>query len=89
MVLSRYDQAFEAERERTREREMREQMLRDWMKPRIKRLSGAWVCVGRGVTATGFSPRSAYSVWLKQQDRQVMYALQAQPARQSFEGWQC
>lgn len=83
------DDLLRREREQQIGRARRDRMLRDWMKPRIKRLSGTWVCVGRGVTATGFSPRSAYSVWLMQQDRQVLYASQAQPGLQAFEGWQC
>lgn len=83
------DDLLRREREQQMGRAQRDRMLRGWMKPRIKRLSGTWVCVGRGVTATGFSPQSAYSVWLVQQDRQVLYALQAQPGRQLFEGRPC
>ena len=73
MVLSRIDQALEIERELTRTREMRERMLRDWMKPRIKRADGTWVCTGRGTTATGFSPLAAYSKWLMAQSQSFIY----------------
>ncbi len=73
MVLSRIDQALEIERELTRERETRERMLRDWMKPRIKRVDGIWVCTGRGTTATGFSPLAAYSKWLMAQSQSFIY----------------
>lgn len=82
-------QYLEQEQQHPTWQERRAQMLRGWLKPRIKRLSGTWVCTGRGVTATGFSPQSAYSAWSLQQDLQVMYAAQAQPSRKSFEGWQC
>ncbi len=74
MVLSRIDQALEIERELTRQREMRKRMLRDWMKPRIKRVDGAWVCTGRGTTATGLGPWAAYSAWLRAQSLSVIYA---------------
>ena len=81
------------DREQQLGRAHRDRMLREWMKPHIKRLSGTWVCIGRGVTATGFSPQSAYSAWLMQHDTQIRYATQAQPqpqpARQLFEGGPC
>lgn len=73
MVLSRIDQALEIERELTRKRETRERMLRDWMKPRIKRVDGTWVCTGRGTTAIGFSPLAAYSKWLMAQSQSFIY----------------
>lgn len=50
-------------------------MKRAWMKPRIKRLAGTWVCSGRGVTATGTTPSAAHSMWLLAQQTQVFYAL--------------
>jgi len=74
MVLSRIDQALEIERELARKREMRERMLRGWMKPRIKRVDGAWVCTGRGTTATGLGPWAAYSTWLMAQSQSFIYA---------------
>ncbi|WP_369696951.1 transcriptional regulator [Comamonas testosteroni] len=49
-------------------------MLRDWMKPRIKRVAGTWVCTGRGTTATGLGPWAAYSAWLMAQSQSVIYA---------------
>ncbi|WEE79444.1 hypothetical protein LZ683_08825 [Comamonas testosteroni] len=90
MTISQY---VEQEQQQPSWQERRARRLSGWLKPRIKRLSGAWVCVGRGVTATGFSPQSAYSTWLMQHDTQIRYATQAQPqpqpARQLFEGWPC
>lgn len=68
----------------------RAQRLRDCLKPRIKRQAGTWVCNGKGVIATGFSPAAAYGGWVvSQRQRQIMLASQAQPARQFFEGWPC
>lgn len=68
----------------------REQMLREWMKPRIKRQSGTWVCDGRGVAATGLSPQAAYTQWLWHQQMQATYRMQSQaPARQFFEKLPC
>ena len=49
-------------------------MRRAWLKPRIKRHAGTWGCCGRGVTATGYSPRSAYDAWLVAQQIQEIYA---------------
>lgn len=49
-------------------------MRRAWLKPRIKRKAGTWVCCGRGVTATGYSPQSAHSAWLVAQQIQEIYA---------------
>ena len=77
MVLSRFDladQAFEIDRERASERQRRDRMLRDWMKPRIKRVAGTWVCTGRGTTATGIGPWAAYREWLMAQSQSVIYA---------------
>ena len=42
----------------------RDQLLRDWMKPRIRRVAGVWICSGRGFSATGFSPAAAYGIWV-------------------------
>lgn len=77
------------DREQQIGRAHRDRMLRECTKPHIKRFSGKWVCIGRGVKAVGFSPQSAYSAWLMQHDTQIRYATQAQsqPARQLFEGW--
>lgn len=79
------------DREQQIGRAHRDRMLRECTKPHIKRLSGTWVCIGRGVKAVGFSPQSAYSAWLAQHDRQVRYAAQAQTqaARLLFEGEPC
>ena len=74
MLLSRIDQALEIERERALERQRRDRMLRDWMKPRIKRMDGTWVCTGRGTTATGLGPWAAYSAWFMAQSQSVIYA---------------
>ncbi|KGG86714.1 hypothetical protein [Comamonas thiooxydans] len=74
MVLSRIDQALETERKNSAERQLRDRMLRDWMKPRIKRVAGTWVCTGRGTTATGLGPWAAYSAWLMAQSKSVIYA---------------
>lgn len=49
-------------------------MRRAWLKPRIKRQAGTWVCCGRGVTATGYSPWSAHTAWLLAQQIQEVYA---------------
>lgn len=73
------DDLLRREREQQIGRAHRDRMLREWMKPHIKRLSGTWVCVGRGVKGTGHSPSAAYSVWMVLQDRQVTYAAQARP----------
>jgi len=73
MVLSRIDQALEAERKDSAERKLRDRMLRDWMKPRIKRVDGTWFCTGRGTTATGFNPWAAYSKWLMAQSQSFIY----------------
>lgn len=56
------------------ERARRDAMRRAWLKPRIKRQAGTWVCCGRGVTATGCSPQSALSAWLVAQQIQEIYA---------------
>ncbi len=74
MVLSRIDQALEAERKSTAERQLRDRMLRDFLKPRIKCVSGTWVCTGRGTTATGLGPWASYSAWLMAQSQSVIYA---------------
>lgn len=42
----------------------RQEMLRSWLKPRIKRVSGGWNCEARGVVGSGFSPAAAYGSWL-------------------------
>ena len=78
----------------TKERELLDRarhdaMNRAWLKPRIKRRNGAWVCEGRGTTATGLSPQGAYSVWTLGQQMQVIYATQAQSSGKVFEGLQC
>lgn len=52
----------------------RDVMLRAWLKPRIKRQAGTWVCCGRGVTETGYSPQSAHNAWLMAQQIQEIYA---------------
>lgn len=85
MTISQY---LEQEQQKPSWQERRALRLRDWMKPRIKRLSGTWVCIGRGVKAVGLSPQSAYSAWLMQHEMQIRLAAQAQaqPARQFFEG---
>lgn len=49
-------------------------MRRAWLKPRIKRQAGTWVCCGRGVTATGISPRSAHGAWVFAQQIQEILA---------------
>lgn len=49
-------------------------MKRAWLKPRIKRQAGTWVCCGRGVAAAGHSPRTAHSSWLLALQIQVTYA---------------
>ena len=49
-------------------------MKRAWLKPRIKRQARTWICCGRGVTATGYSPQSAHSAWLVAQQIQEIYA---------------
>ena len=85
------DDLLRQEREQQIGRAQRDRVLREWMKPHIKRLSGTWVCVGRGVKATGLSPSAAYRVWMVLQDRQVMYAAQARriPALQFRQGSKC
>lgn len=89
MVLSRIDQALEIERELTRKREMRERMLRDWMKPRIKRVDGTWGCTGRGTTATGFSPLAAYSKWLMEQSQSFIYTTTNAVYDRALKGASC
>lgn len=89
MVLSRIDQALEIERELTRKREMRERMLRDWMKPRIKRVDGAWVCTGRGTTATGLGPWAAYSAWLMAQSQSFIYTTTNAAYDRALKGAAC
>ena len=89
MVLSRYDQALEIERERALERQRRDKMLRDWMKPRIKRVDGIWVCTGRGTTATGFSPLAAYSKWLMAQSQSFIYTTTNAAYGTALEGRSC
>ena len=89
MVLSRYDQALEIERERALERQRRDRMLRDWMKPRIKRVDGTWVCTGRGTTATGFNPWAAYSKWLIAQSQAFIYATTNAAYGGALEGVSC
>lgn len=67
-----------------------EVMKRAWMKPRIKRQAGTWVCVGRGTTATGLTPKAAYSLWTLAQEAAI-YATQAQAyaSGKALEGRQC
>ena len=40
------------------------EMLRLWLKPRIKRIAGTWVCESRGVKSCGSSPKQAYASWV-------------------------
>lgn len=89
MVWSRYDQALKAERERALERQRRDRMLRDWMKPRIKRVDGTWVCTGRGTTATGFSPLAAYSKWLMGQSQSFIYTTTNAVYDRALKGASC
>ncbi|GEQ77947.1 hypothetical protein CTTA_4952 [Comamonas testosteroni] len=89
MVLSRFDQAFEIDRERALERQRRDRMLRDWMKPRIKRVDGTWVCTGRGTTATGFSPLAAYSKWLMAQSQSYIYTITNAACDRALKGAPC
>ena len=60
-------------------------LIRWHQKPRIKRQSGTWICAGKGVTACGVSPQSAYSTWqilmrpkiqYQNQDRGSMWLVQ-------------
>lgn len=57
-------QLLEQDQQQRTWQERRAQMLRDWMKPRIRRVDGVWTCSGRGFSATGFSPAAAYGVWV-------------------------
>ncbi len=89
MVLSRIDQALEADRERSLKRSWRDRMLRDWMNPRIKRVAGTWVCTGRGATATGLSPVAAYSAWLMAQSQTIIYATTNAAYSRALKGAAC
>lgn len=92
MVLSRFDladQAFEIDRERASERQRLDRMLRDWMKPRIKRVAGTWVCTGRGTTATGLGPWVAYSAWLMAQSQSFIYTTANAAYDRALKGAAC
>ena len=52
----------------------RDLILRDWMKPRIKRVAGAWVCTGRGFSVFGVCPKGAYALWVLAKTKQEIYA---------------
>ncbi len=82
-------QRLEQDQQQRTWQERRAQMLRDWMKPRIKRVAGTWVCTGRGTTATGFSPWTAYSVWLMAQPQSVIYATQNAAYDRALKGMSC
>ncbi len=83
MVLSRIDQALEIERQR------RDRMLRDWMKPRIKRVDGTWVCTARGITATGLDPWAAYSAWLMAHSQSYIYTITNAAYNRALKGASC
>nr|WP_279088428.1 hypothetical protein [Comamonas thiooxydans] len=89
MVLSRIDQDFEIDRERALERQRRDRMLRDWMKPRIKRVAGTWVCTGRGTTATGLGPWAAYSAWLMANSQSYIYTITNAACDKALKGASC
>lgn len=57
-------------------------MKRAWLKPRIRRQAGTWVCYGRGVMATGTTPSAAHSIWLLAQQSKVFYAQGGKAATQ-------
>lgn len=53
----------------------RDQQIKVWMKPRIKREAGAWLCTGRGTTVKSYCPRAAYDLWLFALQPKVIYAV--------------
>lgn len=76
---------IEQERQRTDHRKL----LRLWLKPLIKRQADTWVCTGRGTTATGLSPQTAYSVWLMAQSESTIYAAKAAAYDRALRVRQC
>lgn len=67
---------FELLEQQRGEKAAHREMLPLWLKPRIKRISGAWYCEARGVVGHGFSPAAAYSIWLisvRMMDMRISY----------------
>ena len=65
IVKQYYEEQIRAEREKH---------MRGWLKPRIRRVAGTWICAGRGVTATGLTPLLAYSTWSLRRQVEMSYA---------------